>query len=140
MSKRFETGSSAAGPSVKSLRFVPSRVEGLPEVSEVRLFPDRIEARSAGKWLTFRFIEMVRWPQPVWFWRLLRRATGRPVGLPVGDRDWFHSPPDRYFSLYTDPRLVLFMPTDEPDEYGRGTFAQIQYVLSAGGFSTLDLG
>ena len=121
------------------VRFVPSRVEGLPAVSEVRVSPDRIEANSAGEWAAFRFSEIAAWPRPGWLWRLLHRTVRRPAGLPVGDRDWFHAPPDRYFSFYTEPRLVVYMPVDEAEDYEQSTFVRIRRILAAGGFQTLDL-
>ena len=123
-----------------SLRFVPSRVQGLPDVSEVCLFHDRLEARSAGEWVVFRFMDMASWPQPAWFWRLLHRAGWRSAGPPVGERDWFQSPPDRYFSFYSEPPLVVFMPVDERDDYDRSTFMQIFHIMAGGGFHTNDLG
>ena len=57
----------------EGLRLVPSRVEGLPEVTEVVVFPERLELFSAGEWLTFPFAQMVEWPHPAWLWRLLSR-------------------------------------------------------------------
>ena len=123
-----------------SLRLVPSRVKGLPDVSEVAVFPDRLDVVSAGRRVVFRFFDIARWPRPAWLRRLLYRVGRRPGWLPVGDRDWFRSPPDRYFVFYTEPRLVISMPADEPQEYEQSNFVRIKHILAAGGFSTFDLG
>ena len=48
-----------------SLRFVPSRVEGLPLVTEVVIFPDRLELLSAGQRVVFRLTDIAQWPRPV---------------------------------------------------------------------------
>jgi hypothetical protein len=112
----------------------------MPDVSEVALFPDRLEVNSAGQWVVLRFADMARWPRPAWLWRLLHRAGRRPRWLPVADRNWFRSPPDRYFAFYTKPRLVVYMPADEPREYEGSHFVRVKNVLAAGGFDTCDLG
>jgi hypothetical protein len=123
------------------LQFVPSRVEGVPDVGEVVVRPDQLELQSAGRWLTYPFEEMARWPWPAWLWRSLSRVGVRPGPLPVGDRDWFHAPPDRYFAFYTEPPIVVYMPPDEPaGPYSRTHFFRVQQVMRAGGFTTFDLG
>lgn len=43
--------------STGGLRFVPSRVDGLPDVTDVAVFPDRLELLSAGKWVVIRLLE-----------------------------------------------------------------------------------
>jgi hypothetical protein len=108
---------------LEGLRFVPSRVEGLQEVSEVAVFPDRLEMCSAGKWLSFPFVAMAQ------------------NGSLVGERDWFHSPAERFFRFFTTPRIVLFLP-DEPAEtnYGNTWFWRVREVMGGGGFDTWDLG
>jgi hypothetical protein len=122
------------------IRFVPSGVEGLPDVAEVIVRPDRLEVLSQGHWLCFRLADIARWPRPTWLWRALYRLGWRPRWLPVADRDWFQRPPERFFSFYTKPRLVVRMPVDEPPERGRSTFLRAQQALWAGGFHTFDLG
>jgi len=123
------------------LRFVPSRIEGVPDVSEAAVFPDRLELKSGDRRLVYPFASMARWPRPVWLWRLLAHIGVRPRSLPVADRDWFHAPPDRFFAFYTSPRLVVFMPTDElADGYAETYFARIQQIIREGGFDTFDLG
>ena len=125
----------------RALRFVPSRVEGLPDVSEVVVRPDRLELLSAGQWAVFRFAEIARWPRPARLWRLLSRLGWSPRWLPVADRDWFHPPRDRSFRFYTHPPMEVFM-TDEGGEIGYGDtlFRRVQEVIESGGFHTFDLG
>jgi hypothetical protein len=122
------------------LRFVPSRVDGIFDVTEVAIYPDRLELKSAGRCVAFRFWEIARWPSPCWFWRLVARFGWRPRWLPVGDRDWFHAAPDRFFAFYTSPPVVVYMPDESGVEYGQTTFRRIQDVIARGGFGTFDLG
>jgi hypothetical protein len=112
----------------ESLRFVPSRVEGLPEVTEVAVFPDRLEACSAGRQVTVRFDAIAEWPRPAWLWRLLARLGWRPRWLPVGERDFCPTP------------LTLYMPDERGVPYPETVFRRLQDVLRKGGFSTWDLG
>ena len=122
------------------LRFVPSRVEGLPDVSEVVVRPDRLEVASAGRQVVFRFEDIAQWPRPRRLRRWLAQLGWRPRWLPVADRDWFHRPPDRFFRFYTDPAVTVFMPVAEPFEYKRSTFYRMREVIHSGGFGTFDLG
>jgi hypothetical protein len=125
----------------EGLRFVPSRVEGLPEVSEAAVFPDRLELCSSGKWVSLRFQDMVEWPRPAWLWRLFARFGWRRRLLPVGERDWFHPASGRFFRFFTSPRIVVYVP-DEPEEtsYASTWFRRVQDVMLRGGFTTWDLG
>jgi hypothetical protein len=123
------------------LRFVPSRVEGLANVTAGAVYADRLELQSAGERLVFRFEEMVEWPRPAWLWRFLARIGWRPKWLPIGERDWFHKPSQRFFRFFTSPRLTVFMPDESPDtQYGSTVFRRIQEVMAHGGFDTWDLG
>ena len=123
------------------LRFIPSRVEGLPGVSEVIVRPDRLELRSGGRWVVLPFDGMARWPRPARLRRLLSRLGWRPRWLPVGDRDWFHPPRDRFFRFPTDPPLTVFLADEDGGiGYGETLFRRVQGVIESGGFSTNDLG
>jgi hypothetical protein len=123
------------------LCFVPSRVEGLPEVTEVAVYPDRLEVHSAGRWVSFPFADIARWPRPAFLWRWLARLGWRPRWLPVGERDWFHPPSERFFRFRTRPRIVVFMPEESREtDYGSTLFRRVQDVMLEGGFSTWDLG
>src|SRR4051794_33709197 len=100
-----------------SLRFVPSSVEGLPDVTEAAVFPDRLELPSAGDWVVIRFRDIARWYRRGWLYRPLARL-GCVRGYPsVADRDWFHPPPGRFFRFYTEPPITVYMP-DEPADLG----------------------
>jgi hypothetical protein len=124
-----------------SLRLVSSRVDGLPDVTEVVVYPDRLELLSAGEWVIHRFADIASWRQPAPLWRWLFRMGWRQRWLPVGERDWFHPPSERFFRFYTRPPIVVFMP-DEPREtnYGDTLFFRVQEVMREGGFTTWDLG
>jgi hypothetical protein len=123
------------------LRFIPSRVEGLTDVSEAVIYPDRLELRSAGEWIVYKFSEIARWPWPAGLRKLLAGFGWQPRWLPVADRDWFHPPRDRFFAFYTRPPVVVFL-VDEDREltYGETLFRRIQDVMLAGGFHSYDLG
>ncbi len=123
------------------LRFVPSRVEGLTDVSEVIVRPDRLELRSDGEWVVLPFDRMARWPRPAPLWRLAARHGWRPWWLPVGDRDWFHPPRDRFFRFYTDPPLTVFLADEDRGiGYSDTLFRRVQEVIESGGYNTYDLG
>lgn len=126
----------------ESLRFIPSAVEGLPSVSEAAVFPDRLELLSGGKWVVIRFLDIAQWYQRGWLYRPLARLGFRVRGRPsVADRDWFHPPAGRFFRFFTAPPVTVFMPDESPEMgYGRTMFRRVQDILSAGGFSTFDLG
>ena len=119
-------------------RFVPRRVCGLPDVTEVIVRPSRVEFRSAGRWVSFRFAHIARWARPRSVWRLLARVGWISTAVPVGDRDWCLCAPDRPFRFYTVPPVVVCMPADEPEAPGGSCFIRVQEVLLAGGFCAVD--
>jgi hypothetical protein len=123
------------------LRFVPSRVEGLPSVTEATVFPDRLELLSAGERVVIRFFDIARWHCCGWLYRPLACLGWMRGGPMVADRNWFHPPSGRFFRFFTDPPVTVYMP-DEPagTSYGQTLFRRVQDVLAAGGFHTFDLG
>jgi len=124
----------------ESLRFTPSRADGLPDVHEVVVHPDRIEVETEGRWVTFAFADIGR-PQEPAVCSLLKRLIARqPWPRLVADRDWFHPPKDRFFLWYTDPPMKTYMPEDETQDYDTSYFARIRRVVESGGFATYDLG
>lgn len=129
-------------PNEQSLRFVPSRVDGLAGVTEVVVYPDRLEIVTAKEVAIVRFIDIANWCSVwSWFYRQLARR-GWLLGTPyVADRDWFHPPADRYFRFFSTPPITIYLP-DEPAEtdYTRTMFRRVQDVIAAGGFCTFDLG
>src|SRR5262249_13452678 len=124
-----------------TLRFVPSRVEGLPSVTEVIIFPDRLELFSADAWEAVPFLSIARWNQPAWLNRPLARLGIVRCCPSVADRDWFHAPAERFFRFYTQPTITIYL-TAEPDDlaYAQTMFRRVQEVIEAGGYATLDLG
>jgi hypothetical protein len=125
------------------LRFAPSAVEGLPDVTEAAVFPDRLELLSGGQWVVIPFLDIARWYHWLgWLYRPIARLGGRVRGWPmVADRDWFHPPAGRFFRFFTAPPVTVYMP-DEPAQtsYAQTMFKRVQDVLDAGGFGTFDLG
>jgi hypothetical protein len=124
------------------LRFVPSAVEGLPDVTEAAVFPDRVELLSGGKWSTIRFLDIARWHCCGWLYRLLARLGGGVGGRPaVADRVWFHPPAGRFFRYYTNPPVTVYLPDEPPGTaYAQTVFRRVQEVMARGGFSSFDLG
>ncbi len=126
-----------------NVRFVPSAVGvGWDNVTEIVVRPDRLILHAGSEVSTIQFVEIARWYRHGWIYRSLARLGGPVWGAAfVADRDWFHAPSGRFFRFYTDPPLKVFMP-DEPvgTPYHESLFLQIQQVIAAGGFATLDLG
>jgi hypothetical protein len=124
------------------LRFIPSAVKGLSAVTEVAVFPDRLELLSAGEWVRIRFFDIARWYRHGWLYRPLAWLGWGIRGWPsVADRDWFHPPAGRFFRFYTEPPVTVYLP-DEPPEtsYGQTIFRRVQEVMAKGGFASFDLG
>jgi hypothetical protein len=119
--------------SVESLRFVPKRVEGLPDVGEVVVFADRLELLSAGKWVVVRFAAIADHGQ--WLHRLLSRLVFSPEPPCVGKRDWFNAPEDRFVSFCTTPRFVVYFPDEPGAEYDPTCFRRLQKIITQGGFA-----
>jgi hypothetical protein len=112
-----------------SLRFVPKRVEGLSDVTEVAVFGDRVELLGCKGGC--RHIRRDRRPR-----RLVFSLDQLHHGLPcVGDRDWFYAPEDRFIIFYTTPRLVAYFPDEVGVEYDTTCFRQLQKIITQGGFT-----
>ena len=123
-----------------TVRFRPSRAEGLPDVREVVVCPDRLEVNSRGRWIVFPFVTIGRPRERAVVCFLKRLAGVRPSPRLVGERDWCYPPQDRFFTWYTDPPLTTFMPEDESKGYASSLFPRIHAVLDSGGFWTFDRG
>jgi len=123
------------------LTFEPSRVEGLPHVTEVAVHPQELALFSGGEWVCYRFAEIAHWPTPGAFWRAVSMLGWRPKQLYVGERDWFHPPAERFFRFFTTPPITVYL-ADEPAEtdYGSTLFQRVLQVIAEGGFWTYDLG
>src|SRR6185295_14151762 len=90
------------------LQFVPSRVDGLPNVTAAAGYSEKLELQVAGEWVVIRFDDIAKWPRPAWLWRFFVRIGWCRKWVPVGERDWFHPPRDRFFRFFTSPRLTLY--------------------------------
>lgn len=124
------------------LRFTPSRVDGLADVTEVAVFPDRLElCHGVDKKTVIRFSQIARSLANDWFSQLMSRLGWRRGPAYVADRDWFHPPSERFFRFYTTPSLAIYLP-DEPanTSYCHTLFRRIQDIILKGGFLTFDLG
>ncbi len=122
------------------VRFVPSRVEGWPDVREVVFHGDHLDVLCGDVWQRIDYASIARSQEPRWI-ALLRRALGRrPTPRLVADRDWFKAPPDRSLTLYTRPPLLICMPDDEPVDHDASYFWRVQQVIRAGGYVTWDGG
>lgn len=124
----------------ESVRFPPSDVDGMENVIEAAVFPDRLELQSEVGRVVYFFREIGRWPRFGWLYRRITwlGVRGRPL---IADRDWFHPPARRFFQFYTNPPITIYMP-DEPEDlnYSATIFRRVQNVIESGGFSTFDLG
>ena len=113
----------------RAVRFRPSRVDGWPEVDEVRVDPEWLEIRSAGRVMRFPLRSM---------------AAGREIatGLaPVGELHWSAERyADAHVDFYTTPRLAIYMPADGPTRYPDSHFWLVQDVLRQGRFKLYDGG
>jgi hypothetical protein len=131
-----------ASVAADGLQFVPSAVEGLPGVTEVVVFPDRLELLADGKWVVIRLLDIARWYRRGWLYRPLARIGFGVWGSPsVADRLWRPRPGVSEFEFYTHPRLVLHVPY-YPTDMGHidTVFQRVKQVMRAGGFGTFDLG
>jgi hypothetical protein len=123
------------------LRFVPSAVEGLPDVTEMAVFPDQLELLSEGRWVVVRLLDIARWYRRGWLYRPLARLGLGVRSWPlVADRLWRPRPGVSVFEFYTDPRLVVHVPYYPTDVGHMDTvFQRVKQIMGAGGFSTFDL-
>src|SRR4051812_46800267 len=93
----------------RGIRFVPREFEGLPAVTEVVVFPDRLEVETEGVWKTVWFRDIARRQQPL-LTELFRRLLGRQVGRRApGGRAFGH------LVFYTTPELRLWLPEEDPE-------------------------
>ena len=50
----------------RSVQFVPSRVDGLPDVTEVTVHPYRLEFVTQGQQISLQLTDIAGWPRPAW--------------------------------------------------------------------------
>jgi hypothetical protein len=126
---------------LQPIGFTPSRAEGWPDVSEVIFYPDHLEVCTEGRWVKVHFEAIGRRPEGRLVSALKRFAGRKPAPAMVGEKDWFHAPPERWMRFFTSPPLTISMPADEiTGPYGETYFYRIQDVLATGGYWLNDLG
>jgi len=112
-----------------TVRFRPSRVEGLSDVDEVCVTREALEIIAGGRQLTFPYLDFARGREI---------SSGR---VPVGELHFSKvSYPDSHVVFYTTPRIAIYMPVDGPTRTPHSHFWRIQEVLRAGGFKLYDGG
>lgn len=121
------------------VRFVPSRAEGLPDVGEVIVYPNRLEISTGGSRRAFRFASVARRQERALVSFLKPMLGLKPWPRLVGERHWCGAPKDRFIRWYTNPSLTTYMPANESHGYADSLFPRIHEVLASGGFATFDL-
>jgi hypothetical protein len=123
------TFSATAARPDDTVRFRPSRVEGVDDVSEVCVSPDILELATPYKRIRLSFRAM---------------ALGREIAsgrAPVGESHFSNdSYPDSRFVFYTTPPIAIYMPLDGPTAYPHSHFWRVQEMLRRGGFKVYDDG
>ena len=122
-----------------SLAFIPSRVDGLADVTLVTVRPDRIVFTCGDSTHDFPYRTIGR-PADSLSSRIIDRIRFRPLWRIIGERDWFHAPPDRFFRFYTKPQITVYMPDDDVREYAPSIFCRVQQVWRSSHADTFDLG
>jgi hypothetical protein len=121
------------------VRFVPAAVEGMNDVAEVAIFPDRLEVYVSGTWQVLKYdVAAMRWLwAPInWVFRLLDARTGRALMM-VGEREFCTD--KRYFLFFTRPKLKIYTPIEHDLPYTETYSFRITQILLRGGYSTYDL-
>ena len=122
------------------LRFIPTKCEGLPDVTEVDVFTDRLEIKSAGALHVYHFEDMVQWPRHHWIFSILEKFHLRSRWRPIGERDWFHKPGERFFRFFTTPPIQIYIPDTEEMDYHHSIYLKVLKIILKGGYDTSDLG
>jgi hypothetical protein len=122
------------------IEFVPTKCEGIADVSKVEVYSDRMVIIAQGGEIELFYSSLAKWPKPVFLSKLLTKIWIWPSFLPVADRDWFNAPGKRYFEFYTSPRIKLYVPDTEEMGYGDSIFFKVREVIENGKYSTFDLG
>ena len=119
------------------VRFIPPEVQGIPDVSEVAIFSDRVEVQTASIRTTFRFENVAKRQEAIlisWLKRLVGKA---PFPLVVGEREFCTK--RRYVSFYTNPMLKAFTPPDADAPYQETYIFRINDLLQRSGYCTYDM-
>ncbi len=120
------------------MRVVPTRTEGLPAVTEVVFYHDRMAVCSAGQWLAIPFAPLAHWPRPARVRKMLAWFGYRPPWRIVADRNWVDTETESLFVFYSKPPFKLWLPYEA--DYTTSPYFQLQQFLRQGGFDTFDIG
>jgi hypothetical protein len=120
------------------MRVVPTRTEGLPEVTEVIFYHDRMTVCSAGQWIAIPFAPLARWPRPVRIRKALAYFGVQPLWRTIADRSWVDTETESLFEFYSNPPFKLWLPYDA--DYVSSPYFQLQQFLRQGGYDTFDMG
>ena len=124
--------------STECLRVVPTRAEGLPAVTEIVFYHDRMMVCSAGQWLAIAFAPLARWPRPVRIRKVLAWFGIQPPWRTIANRNWVDTETESLFEFYSNPPFRLWLPYD--DDYVASPYFQVQQFLRQAGFDTFDMG
>lgn len=124
--------------STDSMRVQPTRTEGLPAVTEIIFYPDRMSVCSAGEWLAIPFAPLVRWSRPAGIWKALGWFGYRLPGRIIADRNWVDTATESLFVFYTKPLFKVWLPYEA--DYMTSSYFQLQQFLREGGYNTCDIG
>ena len=124
----------------EGLRFVPSRVDGLPNVTEAVIHRDRLELLTDATWMAYPFAEMTESSWCGKQWRRLRQLMGWRTGAQyIGERDYCHPPAERFFRFFTKPRITVYLVDESVEGYAATFFFRVSSTIQDGGFATYDL-
>jgi hypothetical protein len=124
--------------SMEPLRVVPTRTEGLPGVTEVVFYCDRMAVCSAGEWRVIPFAPFARWPRPAGLRKMLAWFGYRPPWRTIADRNWVDTETKSLFVFYSNPPIKIWLFYSE--DYVASPYFQVQQLLRQGGYDTFDIG
>lgn len=121
------------------VRFKPSRVEGWSDVSEVVIYPDRVEVTTNGRVVTIEFHKIARRNEPTIFSLLKAWLGKRPWPKSVGERDLSEEFGVRFIDWFTDPPLRTYLPPCEGTNEDLKLMMQIVWMMAASIYQLDDL-
>lgn len=122
---------------VRCERFRPKQVEGVRDVVEVAIFPDRLELliQSAPTLTIVEFVEMAARPFSGFFWRWAFRHGLRR--RPFIAEAYLASPSERCIKWYSRPSITVYLPEEDAGLRGQTRLARVQEIIQAGGFQMM---
>jgi hypothetical protein len=116
-----------------SVRFAPSHVKGVSGVTEVAVFPDRLEVRGDLGWVQVPFADFATGGQKRGMFNPCPKR-GR-VARNYFSRERYA---DSHIRFLTDPPISVYMPADGPTHFPDSVFWRIQQTIRSGGYETTD--